>query len=73
MMSDPDEAFTLKERNHETGKIMVAATSCRMVSFDTFTNEIKRNGLQIPEKGITDALPDFNKLMYAVITPEGRH
>jgi hypothetical protein len=47
--------------------MMVAATSCRMVSFKTFEEEISKNGLCIIEKGITTSLPDFNSLMFAVI------
>lgn len=67
MQSDISKAFELQERNHETGKIMVAGTSCRMVSFQTFEEELKRNQLKIVEKGITSALPNFNSLMYAVV------
>ena len=65
--SDISQAFTLQERNHESGKMMVAGTSCRMVSFDTFEKELMENKLEIIEKGITSALPDFNGLMYAVV------
>ena len=65
--SDISIAFTLQERNHESGKMMVAGTSCRMVSFNTFENELRRNHLTVIEKGITSSLPDFNSLMYAVV------
>ena len=67
MKTDPDEAFVLKEREHPSGKMRVAATSCRMVSFDTFKKEIARNGLTILETGLTEAMPDFNSLQYAVV------
>lgn len=67
MQSDISQAFTLQEREHESGKIIVAGTSCRMVSFKTFEEEIKRNRLEIIEKGITNALPNFNSLMYVVV------
>lgn len=67
MQSDVNQAFDIQERNHETGKMLVAATSCRMVSFRIFEEEIIRNNLEIVEKGITSALPDFNNLMYAVV------
>lgn len=70
MQSDITQAFTPQEREHESGKVMVAGTSCRMVSFSTFENEIERNGLTILEKGMTPALPDFNELMYAVVKKE---
>lgn len=65
--SNIDTAFDLQEREHETGKMLVAATSCRMVSFKTFEEEISENGFILIEKGITSSLPDFNSLMYAVI------
>lgn len=68
MKSDISTAFTLQERSHPSGKIMVAGTSCRMVSFPTFEAELQRNGLRIVEKGLTSAIPDFNSLLYAVVT-----
>lgn len=67
VQSDISQAFELQERNHESGKMMVAGTSCRMVSFKTFETELDRNGLEVVEKGITSALPDFNSLMFAVV------
>ena len=67
MQSDINNAFEIQEREHESGKMMVAGTSCRMVSFNTFENELQRNKLDIIEKGITSALPNFNSLMYAVV------
>ena len=67
MQSNVKEAFDIQERNHKTGKMLVSATSCRMVSFKVFDDEITRNNLEIVEKGITSALPDFNKLMYAIV------
>lgn len=54
-------------------KLTVAATSCRIVSFKTFENELARNGLCILEKGITRAVPNYrsgltnDSLMYAVV------
>lgn len=65
--SDIRAAFELQERNHESGKMMVAGTSCRMVSWNTFEKELARNGLTVMENGITSSLPDFNSLMYAVV------
>ncbi len=67
MQSDIHEAFELKEREHESGRMTVAATSCRMVSFAAFERELAENGLEIIEKGITEALPEFDSLMYAVV------
>ena len=67
MQSDITRAFEIQERNHESGKMMVAGTSCRMVSFKTFNNELERNNLEVIETGITSALPDFDSLMFAVV------
>ena len=67
MATDIREAFALKERNHPCGKMMVAGTSCRMVSFDTFHRELEQNGLEILETGITSAPPEFDSLMFAVV------
>ena len=67
MQSDIRTAFQLQERNHFSGKVQVAGTSCRMVSFPTFEAEIARNGLEIVEKGLCEAMPDFNSLLYAVV------
>lgn len=67
MQSDIRNAFTLQEREHPSGKMMVAGTSCRMVSFQTFEDELQRNRLEVIEKGITSVLPNFNSLMYAVV------
>lgn len=65
------EAFSLQERNHATGKMMVAATSCRMVSSDVLKKEIEKNGLFMIEEGIGSSLPDFNSLMYAIVKKGG--
>lgn len=70
--SDPATAFNLQERTHEpTGKpVQIAATSCRMVDFETFHKELGRNGLAICKEGITSAPPDFPVMMYAVVKGE---
>lgn len=69
MASDVSGAFDLQQRTHqETGKRMtIAATSCRMVSEDTFRAELGENGLQVLELGMTQAPPDFSQLIYAVV------
>ena len=68
LKSDISTAFQLQERDHESGKMLVAGTSCRMVSFETFEKELASNGLKIIEKGLTESLPDFNSLMYAIVS-----
>jgi len=67
MMTDIDDAFALQERDHPSGKVTVAGTSLRMISFEHFEQELAQNGLQIIEKGLTSCLPEFNSLMYAVV------
>ena len=67
--SDISSAFDTKERVHEqSGKTLrLASTSYRAVSFDTFREEIRGNGLKILETGLTDIQPDYWKIMYAVV------
>ena len=70
--TDIRTAFDLQERTHEqTGKtVQIASISCRMVSFETLHNELKRNGLQIIQEGITASPPDFPQMMYAIVRGE---
>lgn len=67
--SDIRAAFECREREHqESGrKMLLAGTSCRMVSFGTFCEEIKRNDLEICKHGLTSVDPDFPQMMYAVV------
>ena len=62
-----EDAFEIRERNHFSGPVQVASTSCRMVGFQRFEEEISEAGLTIVEKGLTSAMPDFDSLLYAVI------
>ncbi len=70
LQSDVGKAFEVQERNHETGTMRVAATSCRMVSKETFTRELRENRLEIVEQGLTQSPPEFNSLLYAVVRYE---
>ena len=67
--SDISTAFDMQDRLHEqTGKtVQIASTSCRMVNFNTFQQELHQNGFTILRQGITSALPDFTQMMFAVI------
>lgn len=67
MQSDISRAFELQERSHPSGTMLVAGTSCRMVSFPAFRSELAQGGLLIVEEGITSAMPEFDRLMYAVV------
>ena len=67
--SDVALAFECQERIHgQSGKkVLIAGTSCRMVSWPHFIGEIQRNGLRIVESGMTAVEPDFPVMMYAVV------
>ena len=67
--SDISTAFDLQERTHEASEktLKIAGTSCRMVNFPTFAEELKRNGLSILRQGVTAVEPDFPQMMYAVV------
>ena len=67
--SDVSAAFDLQERRHEaSGKTLkIAGTSCRVVNFSTFEQELTRNGFAILGQGVTSVEPDFPQMMYAVV------
>lgn len=67
--TDIRTAFDLCRRTHEaSGKtVEIAGTSCRIVNFQTFEEEIKRNGLEAVKKGRTAVEPDFPEMMFAVV------
>ncbi|EGC73562.1 hypothetical protein HMPREF0490_02792 [Lachnospiraceae bacterium 6_1_37FAA] len=65
--TDIRNAFRVEEREHSSGSIPVASTSCKMVSFSTFEKELKENHFTIIEKGLTESFPDFPLLMYALV------
>lgn len=68
--SDISDAFSVQSRLHEeSGRVLsIANTSCRMVTFAQFEDEILRNGLSVLETGVTAVEPDFPQMMYAVVT-----
>ena len=68
--TDPNDAFKIVKRHHDSGTINVTSTSCRVVSSKTFEKEIKAANLTIVKKGITHSLPDFDNLMYALVRKE---
>ena len=67
--SDIRTAFDIQNRIHEqSGKeVQIAGTSCRIVNFQTFENELRQNGLVIIKQGITVIEPDFPQMMFAVV------
>lgn len=69
LKSDISTAFDLQERTHSQSgeKLLLAGTSCRMVLWDSFLEEIRENGLTVEEYGLTEVPPDFPVMMYAVV------
>lgn len=67
--SDISTAFDLQERTHQQSgqRLLLAGTSCRMVTWDTFLGEIQQSGMKVAEHGLTSAEPDFPVMMYAVM------
>lgn len=73
--SDIRTAFDLHERVHgPSGKaVQIAGTSCRIINFKTFEEELARNGLDVVKKGMTAVEPDFPQMMFAVVKKSGNH
>lgn len=69
VQSDISNAFDIRDRLHEaSGKVLhIANTSCRVVSFEKFSQEIRDNGLAILETGHTSVKPDFPEMIYAIV------
>ena len=65
--SDPSKAFTLQQRELNGKPVMLAGTSCRMVSFPHLIAELDSNGLRVVKYGITEIPKEFPEIMYAVV------
>ena len=65
--TDVRVAFDLGERVCEGETVLVAETSCRIVTFQTFENELKETGFEIMEQGFTSVENHFPVMMYAVV------
>ena len=70
--SNIDDAFKkVVRKNINTNKeIMVTNTSCNIVDFATFKEEIIRNNFKIIECYISSDIPNFDKCMCAVISKQ---
>lgn len=66
--SDKDKAFENVLRRHGNSFIEVASTTCRIVDTEHFTSEIKASGLKIQETGITSSPPEFDRMIYSVVS-----
>lgn len=67
MKSDINVAFEKQKRNHPSGEVEVAATSCRMASFFTMEKELEAANLKIVKEGLTSSLPEFDSLMFFLV------
>ena len=67
--SNINDAFKLKKKiNINTNKeMLVASTSCRIVSWNTLEKEIKNNNLEIVAKYISTDIPNFDKVMCVIV------
>ena len=67
--SDIKEAFENRKRIHQTTgeELLVASTSCKIVTFETFRKELHSSGFSIVEDGLTEIEQDFPTIMYAVV------
>jgi len=66
--SDIRTAFDLQAREYAGDKILMAGTSCRMVTFAQFERELGENRLAIRERGMTEIPENFPSIMYAVVS-----
>lgn len=66
--SDVRTAFDLQAREYAGDKILMAGTSCRMVTFAQFERELNENRLAIRERGMTEIPENFPSIMYAVVS-----
>lgn len=67
--SNIDDAFGDVKRIHEgTGtELLIAATTCKIVNFRTFREELHSSEFTIVEDGLTETLPDFPTILYAIV------
>lgn len=67
--SNIEEAFNDTKRIvlNNSSTINVATTSCRVVNWSTFENELRSNNLKIIKKWISKKIPEFNNSMCVVV------
>ncbi|MBQ2254575.1 MAG: class I SAM-dependent methyltransferase [Clostridia bacterium] len=68
--TDITKAFDLSERSFEGNTMLVAETSCRIVTFATFEKDLRAARLEILEAGLTSVGTQFPVMMYAVVKRE---
>lgn len=70
LATDITKAFDLSERTFEGNAMLVAETSCRIVTSATFEKELKAARLEILEADLTSVGTQFPVMMYAVVKRE---
>jgi cyclopropane fatty-acyl-phospholipid synthase-like methyltransferase len=65
--TDVSVAFDLGERVCEGETVLVAETSCRIVTAQTFEKELKDADLEIIEQGLTSVENHFPVMMYGIV------
>lgn len=66
--TDVNHAFDTVERIHESSNqsVAVAATSCRIVNWNTFEMELSGANFNILDRGVSLDIPGFGPIMYAI-------
>ena len=67
--SEISKSFDTVKRIHQESnmEVNIAATSCRIVSFETLLNEIQKSGFDTIKYGVTSIDNHFDKIMYVLI------
>ena len=65
--TDTTKAFELSERSFGNKTIQVATTSCRMVTWEEYLNEMKRAKLNVLEHYIDTTISGFSNSMVVVV------
>lgn len=67
--SEISKSFNTVKRIHQESnmEVNIAATSCRIVNFETLLNEIQKSGFDTIKYGVTSIDNHFDKIMYVLI------
>lgn len=67
--SDITKAFDLEKRDFANGQtIEVAGTTCRIVNWDTLTQEVNNSNLKVIESFVSEQISGFNQSMVIVVS-----
>lgn len=67
---DVKKAYNLVKRINDRGEFLLPTTSCKIVNWETLTNEIKNSKLNIKEKYISHSISGFNNSMVFICERE---